>query len=103
MTMLSSCGSKYDEDTLEHVDPLDHLDREPSIVEVFSLDKIYISILFFQPPQEEENKGRYSLTQVKKIDVYSRRIFPILFFIFVFYFFIRYHAIEGALSIEYPN
>jgi len=46
---------------------------------------------------DEEPKG-YSLTQVKKIDVYSRRIFPILFFIFVFYFFIRYHAIEGALS-----
>ena len=50
---------------------------------------------------EEETKGRYSLVQVKKIDVYSRRVFPILFFIFVFYFFIRYHAIEGALSIDY--
>eukprot|EP00092_Neocalanus_flemingeri_P056907 GFUD01067522.1.p1 GENE.GFUD01067522.1~~GFUD01067522.1.p1 ORF type:complete len:517 (-),score=85.69 GFUD01067522.1:50-1600(-) len=89
VTMLSSCGSKYDEDTLEHVDPLDHMDRSPSIVE--------------PSPPEDDSKGRYSLTQVKKIDVYSRRIFPILFFIFVFYFFIRYHAIEGALSIEYPN
>ena len=37
----------------------------------------------------EEEPAGYSLTQVKKIDVYSRRIFPILFFIFVFYFFIR--------------
>eukprot|EP00091_Calanus_sinicus_P000424 TRINITY_DN10360_c0_g1_i2.p1 TRINITY_DN10360_c0_g1~~TRINITY_DN10360_c0_g1_i2.p1 ORF type:complete len:227 (+),score=53.56 TRINITY_DN10360_c0_g1_i2:453-1133(+) len=88
VTMLSSCGSKYDDDTLEHGEhlPLD-VDREPSL----------------EPsPKEEEPKG-YSLIQVKKIDVYSRRIFPILFFIFVFYFFIRYHAIEGALSIEYPN
>jgi len=88
VTMLSSCGSKYDDDTLEHGEhlPLD-VDREPSVE---------------PPPVEEEPKG-YSLIQVKKIDVYSRRIFPILFFIFVFYFFIRYHAIEGALSIEYPN
>jgi len=80
VTMLSSCGSKYDDDTLDHGEHLP-LDTEP--------------------PIEEEPKGHYSLVQVKKIDVYSRRIFPILFFIFVFYFFIRYHAIEGALSIEY--
>lgn len=83
VTMLSSCGSKYDDDTLDHGDHLP-LDRDPS-----------------PPPMEEETKGRYSLVQVKKIDVYSRRVFPILFFIFVFYFFIRYHAIEGALSIDY--
>merc|ERR1712106_852649 len=86
VTMLSSCGSKYDEDTLDHGEHLP-LDREPSA----------------EPTPEEEPKGHYSLIQVKKIDVYSRRIFPILFFIFVFYFFIRYHAIEGALSIEYPS
>ena len=101
--MLSSCGSKYDDDTLEHGDhlPLD-VDREPS-VEVFIKQTNSKLIWFLQPsPIEEEPKG-YSLIQVKKIDVYSRRIFPILFFIFVFYFFIRYHAIEGALSIEYPN
>ena len=30
-----------------------------------------------------------------------RKIFPILYGMFVFYFFIRYYAIEGALSIEY--
>lgn len=52
-----------------------------------------------EPPSEEEPKGRYSLNQVKKIDVYSRRIFPSIYLLFVLYFFIRYHAIEGALSI----
>jgi len=71
MTMISG---KYDEDNLSG-----RMQHSASIVE------------------DEPQKG-YSLTQVKKIDVYSRRIFPILFFIFVFYFFIRYHAIEGALS-----
>ena len=30
-----------------------------------------------------------------------RKIFPILYGMFVFYFFVRYYAIEGALSIEY--
>jgi len=70
MTMISE---KYDDETLSS-----HMQHPASMV-------------------EDEPKG-YSLIQVKKIDVYSRRIFPILFFIFVFYFFIRYHAIEGALS-----
>jgi len=43
----------------------------------------------------------YTLKQVQRIDVYSRKVFPILYGIFVFYFFIRYYAIEGALSIDY--
>jgi len=47
---------------------------------------------------EEEDSGPYSLRNVKKIDVYSRKLFPIFYFAFVFYFFIRYHAIEGDLS-----
>jgi len=51
------------------------------------------------PSADGENKGRYSLNQVKKIDVYSRRIFPSIYGLFVLYFFIRYHAIEGAMSI----
>ena len=45
--------------------------------------------------------GRYTLHSVKKIDIYSRRIFPTTYILFVMYFFIRYHAIEGALSIDY--
>lgn len=52
-----------------------------------------------QPPAEEETKSRYTLTQVKKIDVVSRRVFPIIYGCFVLYFFIRYHAIEGNMSI----
>ena len=102
MTMISD---KYEEETLSH-----HIHQSISVTEamtgIFHL---------FHINYQEEPKG-YSLTQVKKIDVYSRRIFPILFFIFVFYFFIRYksyisykssvimlsnaryHAIEGALS-----
>jgi cation transporter family protein len=54
-----------------------------------------------QGSENEKNdaKGRYSLTQVKKIDMYSRRIFPCLYGIFVLYFFTRYSAIEGAMSI----
>jgi len=54
------------------------------------------------PVEEEEKKAvkaRYSLAQVKKIDQYSRRIFPSIYGCFVLYFFIRYHAIEGAMSI----
>jgi len=56
------------------------------------------------PPREEEpphGGGGYTLNSVKKIDTYSRRIFPSLYILFVLYFFIRYHHIEGALSIEY--
>ena len=55
------------------------------------------------PADEEENKpvGGYTLNSVKKIDTYSRRIFPCAYILFVLYFFIRYHHIEGALSIEY--
>jgi len=52
---------------------------------------------------EGENKARYSLNQVKKIDVYSRRIFPSIYGLFVLYFFIRYHAIEGAMSIGHET
>lgn len=51
------------------------------------------------PPPEEEPKGRYTLTQVKKIDMVSRRVFPCIYGCFVLYFFIRYHAIEGNMSI----
>jgi len=51
-------------------------------------------------PSTEEN-SRYTLHNVKKIDNYSRRIFPTAYIIFVLYFFIRYHAIEGELSIDY--
>jgi len=46
-------------------------------------------------------RGSYTLNSVKKIDTYSRRIFPCTYILFVLYFFIRYHHIEGALSIEY--
>jgi len=51
-------------------------------------------------PSTEERSTRYTLQNVKKIDNYSRRIFPTAYIIFVLYFFIRYHAIEGALSID---
>jgi len=50
------------------------------------------------PPATPEKSGVYTLENVKKIDNYSRRIFPATFIIFVLYFFIRYHAIEGELS-----
>jgi len=55
------------------------------------------------PAREEEppSHGGYTLNSVKKIDTYSRRIFPSAYILFVLYFFIRYHHIEGALSIEY--
>jgi len=56
------------------------------------------------PSTEDDDvgkNGRYSLHSVKKIDNYSRRIFPTTYVLFVLYFFIRYHAIEGALSIDY--
>ena len=102
MTMISD---KYEEESLSH-----HIHQSISVTE--SQDRAFP---LFYINYQEEPKG-YSLIQVKKIDVYSRRIFPILFFIFVFYFFIRYkshisykssvimlsnaryHAIEGALS-----
>ena len=42
----------------------------------------------------------YTLNSVKKIDTYSRRIFPCAYILFVLYFFIRYHHIEGALSVH---
>ena len=45
--------------------------------------------------------GGYTLNSVKKIDIYSRRIFPSAYILFVLYFFIRYHHIEGALSVDY--
>merc|ERR1719362_2595626 len=45
--------------------------------------------------------GRYTLKSVKKIDHYSRRIFAGTYITFALYFFIRYHAIEGALSIDF--
>jgi len=79
MTMMSSCSSTGGE-AMTLVDT-PKLQREDS-------DK------------ESEPQG-YSLKQVQKIDVYSRKVFPILYGIFVFYFFIRYYAIEGALSIDY--
>jgi len=54
--------------------------------------------------QEDEDdvpkNGRYTLKSVKKIDHYSRRIFAGTYIGFALYFFIRYHAIEGALSID---
>jgi len=55
------------------------------------------------PTSEEEggSRGGYTLHSVVKIDNYSRHIFPISYMLFVLYFFIRYHAIEGALSIDY--
>jgi len=49
---------------------------------------------------EAEGRGRYNLHFVIKIDIYSRRLFPLIYGLFVLYFFIRYHAIEGALSID---
>jgi len=51
-----------------------------------------------EPRRDEEDNGSYSLKNVKKIDIYSRKLFPILYAVFVLYFFIRYHAIEGDLS-----
>jgi hypothetical protein len=48
----------------------------------------------------EAAPGGYTLNSVKKIDTYSRRIFPCLYILFVLYFFIRYHHIEGALSVH---
>lgn len=79
MTMMSSCSSTGGE-AVNLVDTgLQRQDSEKS---------------------ESEPQG-YNLKQVKKIDVYSRKIFPILYGMFVFYFFVRYYAIEGALSIEY--
>jgi len=55
--------------------------------------------------EEEEDgdvprNGKYTLKSVKKIDHYSRRIFAGTYITFALYFFIRYHAIEGALSID---
>jgi len=50
------------------------------------------------PRRDEEDNGSYSLKNVKKIDLYSRKIFPILYAAFVLYFFVNYHAIEGDLS-----
>ena len=51
--------------------------------------------------EESQGPGGYTLTSVKKIDTYSRRIFPCSYICFVLYFFIRYHLIEGDLSIEF--
>jgi len=79
VTMMSSCSSTGN-DGMNLVDTV--LQRQDS-------DKT-----------EPEPQG-YNLKQVLKIDVYSRKIFPILYGMFVFYFFVRYYAIEGALSIEY--
>jgi len=54
------------------------------------------------PDQEAKSpRGGYTLNSVKKIDTYSRRIFPCLYILFVLYFFIRYHHIEGELSVDY--
>jgi len=67
------------------------------------LDLIHESAVVETPAAEEEeskpNLGSYTLNSVKKIDTYSRRIFPCAYIMFVLYFFIRYHHIEGALSI----
>jgi hypothetical protein len=51
--------------------------------------------------QDTPGPGGYTLSSVKKIDIYSRRIFPSAYILFVLYFFIRYHHIEGALSVDY--
>jgi len=56
---------------------------------------------FQHTPPQEEKSSRYTLQSVKMIDNYSRRIFPTAYILFVLYFFIRYHAIEGELSIHY--
>jgi Neurotransmitter-gated ion-channel transmembrane region len=53
-----------------------------------------------QPEEEPTVASGYTLNSVKKIDTYSRRIFPFLYILFVLYFFIRYHHIEGALSVH---
>jgi len=52
-------------------------------------------------PPVEEKSSWYTLQSVKMIDNYSRRIFPTAYILFVLYFFIRYHAIEGEMSIYY--
>lgn len=79
MTMMSSCSSTGGE-AMNLVDT--GLQRQDS-------------------EKAESEPQTYNLKQVLKIDVYSRKIFPILYGVFIFYFFIRYYAIEGALSIEY--
>jgi len=56
---------------------------------------------FQATPPVEEKSSWYTLQSVKMIDNYSRRIFPTAYILFVLYFFIRYHAIEGELSIHY--
>jgi cation transporter family protein len=53
-----------------------------------------------RPAPTKQGSGRYNLHFVVKIDNYSRRLFPMIYGLFVLYFFVRYHAIEGALSIE---
>ena len=76
---------------------------------------VVIFFLIFLKESEPRN-GRYTLKSVKKIDHYSRsilhdknnifylfftrRIFSGAYITFALYFFIRYHAIEGALSID---
>lgn len=54
-----------------------------------------------KPDDKTPGPGGYTLNSVKKIDIYSRRIFPCAYILFVLYFFIRYHHIEGALSVDY--
>lgn len=49
---------------------------------------------------EVRTNGRYSLADIKKIDNYARGIFPVTYLLFVLYFFIRYHAVMGELSIN---
>lgn len=79
MTMMSSCSSTVG----------DGLGLGDSALQRQDSDK-----------GEPEQQG-YNLKQVLKIDRYSRKIFPILYGTFVLYFFVRFYAIEGALSIEY--
>eukprot|EP00088_Acartia_fossae_P002321 TRINITY_DN10934_c0_g1_i1.p1 TRINITY_DN10934_c0_g1~~TRINITY_DN10934_c0_g1_i1.p1 ORF type:complete len:504 (+),score=68.70 TRINITY_DN10934_c0_g1_i1:62-1573(+) len=83
-------------------DPNDrHLQNNKSIEDIMS-DSTVTNATSSQSSENDnrvEVKGRYSMVQVKKIDVYSRRIFPSIYGMFVLYFFIRYHAIEGAMSI----
>jgi len=50
-----------------------------------------------EPPKKN---GSYTLAEIKKIDNYARRIFPLTYLIFVLYFFIKYHAIMGVLYIN---
>lgn len=81
VTVVTTCG-KFDSETASS--PVPSM-RKPSSP---------------KDAEDEMRRGMYTLNGVIKIDAYSRRLFPFAYIAFVFYFFIRYQVIEGALSID---